>query len=193
METHTVFFIGKPGCGKGTQAKLLSEKVGWPIFSAGKLFREIAKNATPVGRKMKMENDSGLLAPHWFAMYLYLKSLFSIPDDSGAIFDGFNRKVPEAELVISSLEWLNRPFFIFNIEVSDEEVRRRLAGRKMTEGRTDDSVVDERLKEYYEYTEPAMGVFRASGRLIEVNGEQTPERIAEDVYAALNRSLSRPS
>lgn len=181
-----MFFIGKPGCGKGTQAKLLSEKTGWPIFASGKLFREISQNDTPVGRKIKMENDAGMLAPHWFAMYLYLKSLFSIPGDSGAIFDGFNRKVPEAELVISSLQWLGRPFFIFDIKVSDEEVRRRLAGRKKIEGRADDSVVEERLKEYYEYTEPAMEVFRKEGMLVEINGEQPPEKIAEDIRARLN-------
>ena len=181
-----MFFIGKPGCGKGTQATLLSQKTGWPIFASGKLFREISENDTPVGRKVKIENDAGMLAPHWFAMYLYLKSLFSISGDSGAIFDGFNRKVPEAELVISSLQWLGRPFFIFNITVSDGEVRRRLAGRKKIEGRADDSVVDERLKEYYEYTEPAMEVFRTARMLVEINGEQSPEQIAEDIHAKLN-------
>ena len=186
METHTIFFIGKPGCGKGTQAKLLAEQTGWPIFASGKLFREISQNDTPVGRKVKTENDAGMLAPHWFAMYLYLKSLFSIAGDSGAIFDGFNRKVPEAELVIDSLRWLNRTFFIFNIQVSDEEANRRLIGRKKIEGRADDSVVDERLKEYREYTEPAIEVFRKTGTLIEINGEQSPERIAEDIRAALN-------
>lgn len=187
METRTIFFIGKPGCGKGTQAKLLAEQTGWPIFASGKLFREISqKNDTPVAQKVKMENDAGMLAPHWFAMYLYLKSLFSIAGDSGAIFDGFNRKVPEAELVISSLQWLGRPFLIFNIQVSDEEVRRRLASRKEIEGRADDSVVGERLKEYREYTEPAIDVFRKAGMLIEINGEQSPERIAEDIHTALN-------
>src|SRR6185437_3141553 len=89
---RTIFFVGKPGCGKGTQAKLLAEKTGWAVFAAGKLFRGISHENTPVGRKVKEENDAGLLQPHWFAMYLYLKSLFSIPDDASAIFDGFNRK-----------------------------------------------------------------------------------------------------
>ncbi|MFA5997859.1 MAG: nucleoside monophosphate kinase [Candidatus Paceibacterota bacterium] len=186
MDTRTIFFIGKPGCGKGTQAKLLSEKTGWPVFASGKLFRAIAQEDTPVGHKMKAENDAGVLAPHWFAMYLYLNSLFSIPDGQSAIFDGFNRKVPEAELVLDSLQWLGRPCTILNIKVSDEEVRRRLVLRKEMEGRTDDAVVEERLKEYEAHTAPAIEFFRTAGALIEINGEQTPEEIAVDIRAALS-------
>lgn len=185
MDTRTVFFIGKPGCGKGTQAKLLSEKTGWRVMSAGNEFRAIAAEDTPVGRKVKLEMDTGLLAPHWFAMYLYLKALFSIGEEEGIIFDGFNRKVPEAELVIDSLTWLDRPFTILDIRVSDEEVHRRLAIRKGVEGRIDDSVVAERLKEYVEHTEPAIYIFRKAGAFVEVNGEQTPEQIAKDINAIL--------
>jgi len=183
---HTIFFIGKPGCGKGTQANLLSQATGWPVFASGKLFRDISQEDTPVGHKMKAENDAGMLAPHWFAMYLYLKSLFSIDGNASAIFDGFNRKVPEAELVIDSLRWLGRSCTILNIKVSDEEVRRRLVLRKETEGRADDAVVEERLKEYYEHTEPAIELFRTSGVLIEINGEQTPEEIAVDIRKVLS-------
>lgn len=186
METRTIFFIGKPGCGKGTQAKLLSEKTGWPIFASGKLFREIAQEDSPVGRKVKKENDAGELQPHWFAMYLYLRSLFSVPGDASVIFDGFNRKVPEAELVVDSLKWLSRPFVILEIKVSEESVRQRLVLRREKEGRADDSAVDERLEEYRAYTEPAIEVFRKEGRLIEIDGEPSPEEIATNVLAALN-------
>lgn len=185
MKTRTIFFIGKPGCGKGTQAKLLSEKTRWKTISSGSQFRAIATEDTPVGRKVKLEMDAGLLAPHWFAMYLYLKALFSVSGDESIIFDGFNRKVPEAELVIDSLKWLNRPFSILDIQISDEEAHRRLAIRKGIEGRVDDSAVAERLKEYVEHTEPAIEVFRKAGALIDVNGEQTPEQIAKDINATL--------
>ena len=185
MGPRTVVFIGKPGCGKGTQAKLLSEKTGWQIISAGKQFRAIAAEDTPVGHKVKVENDAGMLQPHWLAMYLYLKSLFALPEGADVIFDGFNRKVLEAELIIDSLKWLGRPFSIINIAVSDDTVRRRLAGRKDVEGRADDSAVEERLKEYREYTEPALALFREAGVLIEVDGEKAPEAIAEDIREKL--------
>lgn len=185
-ETRAIFFVGKPGCGKGTQARLLAEHTGWPIFASGQLFREIAKEDTAVGRKVKVENDAGILQPHWFAMYLYLRSLFSAPDKEGVIFDGFNRKVPEAELVVDSLNWLARPFTVVHIKVSDEEVHNRLDKRKETSGRADDHVVEERIKEYYTHTEPAIGVFRRAGVLVEINGEQTSDAIARDIRAALN-------
>ena len=185
MDIQTIFFIGKPGCGKGTPPQLLSEKTGWKVISAGEQFRAIAAEDTPVGRKIKSEIDVGTLSPHWFAMYLYLKALFTARADESVIFDGFNRKVPEAELVIDSLRWLERPFTILDIRVSDEEVRRRLFLRKEVEGRADDSAVDERLKEYREYTEPAIEIFRKGGMRIEINGEQTPEEIAVEVNAVL--------
>ena len=185
MDTRTIFFVGKPGCGKGTQAKLLAEKTGWPIVSAGKQFRAMATEDTPVGRKVKIENDAGFLQPHWLAMYLYLKALFALTLDASVIFDGFNRKVPEAELVVSSLTWLGRPFTVVNLAISDEEVYRRLAVRKEIESRVDDSVVKERLKEYDTHTADAIDIFRRVGSLIEVNGEQPPEKIAIDVRTAL--------
>lgn len=186
-ESHTIFFVGKPGCGKGTQAKLLAEHTGWPIFASGTLFRTIAKEETPVGRKTKEYDEKGLLQPHWFAMYLYLDSLFSIKNDASAIFDGFNRKVQEAELVISSLGWLGRKFSIINLQVSDEEVHERLAARKETSGRADDHVVEERLREFYAHTEPAIEVFRNAGVLIDVDGgsNRTEEEIAQNIRTAL--------
>jgi len=185
MDTRTIFFVGKPGCGKGTQAKLLSEKTGWPVFSSGKLFRALAAEDTPVGKKVKFENDAGLLQPHWFAMYFYLKSLFSLSEGASAIFDGFNRKIQETELIMSSTQWLERPFTVVHIAVSDEAVRERLGKRREIEGRADDNVVEERLREYEMHTVPAMEVFTKAGVMIDVNGEQPPEKIAEDIRAAL--------
>jgi adenylate kinase len=185
MNTRTIFFVGKPGCGKGTQAKLLSEKIGWPVFSSGKMFREIATESTPVGLKVKKEMESGLLSPHWFAMYLYEKTLFALPEGGNAIFDGFNRKVTEAELIVDSLHWLGRPFSVINIIVSDDSIRARLEKRKEIEGRADDNVVEERLKEYELHTVPAIEIFRKDGVLIEVDGERTPDEIAEEIKEKL--------
>ncbi|MDP1707038.1 MAG: nucleoside monophosphate kinase [bacterium] len=186
METRTIFFIGKPGCGKGDQAKLLSEKTGWKVVTPGEQFRSMSAEDTPVGRKVKSVNDVGMLQPHWLAEYLFLKNLFFLPEEEGVIFDGFARKVPEAETVIDALTWLDRPFSVLYLHVSDEEIFHRLALRKEIEGRVDDNVVDERLKEYREYTEPVIEMFRDKGMLIEINGERTREAIAVDINAALD-------
>ena len=186
MKPRTVFFIGKPGCGKGTQTKLLAKRTGWRSISAGVMFRTIAEEDTAVGGKIKAEIDAGDLAPHWFAMYLYLKSLFSIGQQEHVIFDGFNRKIEEARLVIDSLTWLERSCAIIYIAISDDTVRSRLVGRKEIEGRADDNAVEERLKEYREYTEPAIDLFRQADAFIEVDGEQAPDKIAEEIYTALS-------
>ena len=186
-DPKTVFFIGKPGSGKGTQAKLLAEKTGWTVLASGAQFRAIAEEDTVVGRKMREELAQGMLAPHWFAMYLYQRALFSVAEDTSIIFDGFNRKVQEAELNVATLEWIGRPFHVINIEVSDEEVQKRLEGRAKTSGRSDDhqDIVEERLEEYQQHTIPALEIFRKKGVLITINGEQSPEAIAADVVTAL--------
>ena len=186
MEPHTIFFIGKPGCGKGDQAKLLSEATDWKILSAGNQFRTMSSENTPVGQKIKQGNDAGLLQPHWLAEHLFLKNLFSLSSDENVIFDGFCREISEAELIAESLMWLNRPFIVLHLKVSDEEIKHRLELRKGIEGRADDNVVDERLKEYREYTEPVIEMFREKGMLIEIDGERAREPIADDILKVLN-------
>ena len=185
MKSQIIFFIGKPGCGKGDQARLLSEKTGWKILTTGSEFRIMAGEDTPVGRKIQSEMNAGLLLPSWLPMYLFLKNLFSLSEDEGVILDGFARKVPEAELVIESLSWINRPFSVVHLKVSDEEIIHRVALRKGAEGRADDDVVEERLKEYRAHTEPVIEMFRKAGTLIEIDGERTREAIAEDIQKAL--------
>ena len=143
-----------------------------------------------MGRKVKEENDSGILQPHWFATYLFLKSFFTVEDTASVIFDGFCRKVPEAELIIDSLKWLNRSFAVLDIQISDEEAQKRLALRKDEEGRIDDSAVNKRLQEYHTYADPATEVFRKAGVLIEINGEQSREAIADEINVALGISSS---
>lgn len=185
-ETRTIFFIGRPGCGKGTQAKTLGQHTGWPVFGSGAQFRAISEEDTIVGRKVKGEIDEGILSPPWFAMYLYQKALFSIPENQNAIFDGFNRKVPEAELVVDSLKWLGRSFQVIELLISDEEALRRIDLRKEEQHRADDAFVPERLKEYNKFTKDAIEIFRKEGVLIEVDGERPPEVIAADIRQLLS-------
>ncbi len=186
METRTIFFIGKPGCGKDTQAELLSGTTGWPVISAGDQFRTLAEEESVLGRKIKKEIDSGALAPDWIALHLYLKSIFGVSEEQGVIFDGFSRELSQAKLILKSLTWLLRSFRVISISVSDESVRRRLVLRSQKAGRADDGVVDERLKEYYAHTEPAIEFFRKEGMLIEIDGEPSPEKIAENIRSVLN-------
>ncbi len=155
-------------------------------MSAGDTLRTMATLDTPVGRKMKSQMSAGLLMPSWLPTYLFLKDIFALPDGASVILDGFNRKLHEAELIKESLTWLERPFSVVYLRVSDGEIRHRLALRKEIEDRADDHVVDERLKEYYSHTEPVVEMFRKGGNIIELDGEQQPEKIAAEVNIALN-------
>ena len=186
MELNTVLMIGKPGSGKGTQSKLLSEATGWKIVSTGDLFRTMAKEDSVVGRKTAETIDKGYLMPPWFAIYLFQRAIFSASAADGLVFEGSGRKPPEAELIVETLEWLGRPFKAVHIKVTDEDIKNRLSLRKGQEGRADDSEIEKRLEEYRTYTDPAIEVFRKSGHLIEIDGSPTPDVIAADIRAQLD-------
>ncbi len=173
------------------QAEILSKRIGWSVITAGDQFRALAEEDTLLGRKVKSKMEAGTLAPDWLAMHLYLTALFALPEDGSIIFDGFSREVSQAKLITKSLAWLERPFTVINIAVSDASVRERLLKRSQTSGRADDQVVEERLKEYYEKTEPAIELFRTQGVLIEIDGEPEPEITGENILIALNLPTGR--
>lgn len=185
MKPHIVFFIGKPGSGKGTQAELLSKVTGWPIFGTSAGLREIVATGSAAGHKLRETMDAGILTPYWVASHVYLKKLFSIPDDGSIIFDGTSRTLPEAEIVYDSLIWLGRPYTLFHLHASDEEVKKRIDLRKQTSDRKDDHAFDTRLQEYYENTDKGIAYLRDKGALTEVHGEGAPEEIAAEVRKAL--------
>lgn len=185
MDLNTVLLIGKPGSGKGTQAKLLAEATGWPTIASGDLFRALIKGEDHVAKLMREEHEKGLLAPDWFATYLFQKSILPIAPTEGIIFDGFGRKVPEAKIVVDVLKWLERPFRAVHIKVSDAEIIDRLQKRSAVSGRADDSAIEKRLEEYRTFTEPSIEIFREAGYLVEVNGEGA----VEDIQKAIRDGL----
>lgn len=185
MQAPIIFFIGKPGSGKGTQAKLLSDVTGWPVVGTSGGMRELAASNGAVGHKVKETMDAGLLMPYWVASYVYLKTLFGLPEGGNVIFDGTSRTLPEAEIVIDSLKWLGRPFHIFYLHVPDEEVHKRINLRKEKEARKDDHVIHKRLEEYYASTEAAVDLYRKTGMLTEIDGHRPPETIAAEVRSIL--------
>ena len=182
----TFIFMGKPGSGKGTQAKLLGSRLAFPVFAAGETLRAMAKEDSLVGRRMGEDIDAGRLVPHWLATFLFQRSIFSIPEESGIIFDGFGRKKEEAELLSETMAWLSRPYRVIHLVVSDEEVQRRIEGRSVGEKRADDEAVDVRLLEYRAHTEPAITHFTECGVVIDIDGAQAPEKVFADIESAVS-------
>jgi adenylate kinase len=179
-----IAMLGKPGSGKGTQAGKLAEKLGYKLYSTGNRFREIAAGDTVVGSQVRNTIDNGRLMPHWFASYLFEEALFTFKEeDKGIVFEGTGRTEPEAQLFHEIAEWMGLNYVVCNLEVSDEEVTKRILVRQKTQNRADDTeeVIKTRLGEYRRLNVPAIDYFKTTGNLIEIDGEQSPQKVHAEI------------
>lgn len=183
---NTVLMMGKTGSGKGTQSKLLADRLGFKVFSSGDKFREIRLRQDWLGARVREDYDQGLLMPHWYASYLFEEAFFNTPPEQGIIFEGSGRKKPEAELFNEVATWLRREYVVFNIIVTDDEVVRRSKGRGRSDGLDEESKIRNRLKEYEIHTGPAIEYFRSLGRVIDIDGMPAAEAIHEDIVKKLS-------
>lgn len=182
---HIYFFVGKPGSGKGTQAKLAGEALDIPYFSSGQNFRNIAKEDSVLGKKVHSVISVGDLLPSWMPEYMFNKLVFNLAEDR-AILDGYGRTEAEARHILDVLCWLGIEYSIVNISISDDTVRERSDKRQELEHREDDAHVDHRIEEFYEKTAKAIDVFREEKNYFEIDGEADIETIHEDIMKILN-------
>lgn len=183
----TFVMIGKSGCGKGKQAGFLAKETGFTIFSTGDKLRELKKADTLLGHKVADTIDNGKFMPPWFASFLFQEAVLYLPEGEGIIYEGAARKLPEAQLFHEVMEWLERPYLAINIEISDEEVMKRLLLRREVEGRADDNeaAIKSRLEEYRTFVVPVIDFFKEKSTLLHINGEQTPEEVHAEVMKKL--------
>lgn len=185
---HTYLMMGRPGSGKGTQGKLLAQKLGSDIYSSGNRLREMAKGHGFVAEKIKRVIEEGGLLPAWLSSHMFVDVLLGIGQTETIIFEGACRRMHEAQAFDETAEWLERPYKAIFLNIPDEEVERRIAVRKGVEGRADDAsdTVSHRIKEYEEHTAHAIEFFRQKGVLIEVSGLDTIENVHQRVLEALD-------
>ncbi len=210
-----IIMLGAPGAGKGTQARLLTETLGLPQISSGDIFRENLKNQTPLGLLAKTYMDSGALVPDDVTINMVMERL-SRPDcANGAILDGFPRTLAQADALDKALATVGAQVSkVPLLEVSDEAVINRLAGRRVCRNcqamyqlefnppqvagkcdkcggelyrRADDEpdTVRNRLFVYYKQTAPLVGYYFAHGVLLSLNGDREIEAVQADLLAAL--------
>ncbi len=130
-----LILLGPPGCGKGTQAKRLIEKYGIPQISTGDLLRAAVKNGTELGKKAKEFMDAGKLVPDEVVIGMVKERLAESDCAKGFILDGFPRTVPQAEALDKTLEGMSKKIDkVVSIEVPDDEVVKRLGGRRTCKG-----------------------------------------------------------
>jgi adenylate kinase len=214
MSTYYVM-LGPPGAGKGTQAQLISEKLGLPHISSGDIFRENLKNQTELGKMAKGYIERGELVPDDVTISM-IRDRLSRPDcASGALLDGFPRTPAQAEALANMLVALDgQVVAVPYIKVPEEVLIERLAGRWTCRAqghvfharynppkqasvcdldgselyqREDDKAetVINRIHVYFEQTLPLIEYYRKAGLLREVDGTQSIDLVSAELLAAL--------
>lgn len=183
-----IIFLGPPGSGKGTQAKLLAERLGISAISTGEILREAVREGTPLGLKAKSVMEAGELVPDDLMIAL-IQGRLAAPDGlRGFILDGFPRTVQQAEslekLLAGNGTALNA---VLNLSVPEAVLVDRLHGRALEEGRADDrpETILERLRVYRDKTEPLAGFYRGRRLLADVDGMGDITEISDRIDQAL--------
>jgi adenylate kinase len=187
-----LIFLGPPGSGKGTQAKLLGERLGVPAISTGDMLRDAVRRGTPLGRRAQAIMESGELVPDDVVIGLVAERIASADAANGFLLDGFPRTIEQAEALARILEGNGLALDgVINLLVPEGTLVERLLGRAALEGRSDDrrETVAERLRVYREKTAPLVEHYRALGLLTDVDGSGSVEEVA----ARIDRALARPA
>lgn len=215
MPTYIVL-LGPPGAGKGTQAQLLAKAVNLPHISSGDIFRENIKDQTELGKEAKSYMKRGDLVPDELTISMIKDRLSRPDCQNGGLLDGFPRTPAQAEALDDLLKEFNgRVNTVPYINVPEDVLVKRLSGRWTcrAEGhvyheqhnppdqegicdfdgselyqREDDKedTVKNRIQVYFENTMPLIDYYRGAGLLVEVDGEQTIEKVHEELYKSIS-------
>ena len=183
--------LGAPGSGKGTQATRLKEHLQVPHVSTGDLLRAEVKAGSPLGLQAKEVMARGELVSDEILLGM-LEDRFSRGDVAqGFILDGYPRNLAQAAALDALLPRIGQPIAAaIQLEVDNELLIERRAGRARAEGRADDTpeAVRKRLQVYDEQTAPVIGYYRDAGRLGVVDGVGTLDEVSNRILAALERT-----
>lgn len=180
--------LGAPGSGKGTQAKLIVEKLNIPHVSTGDLFRAAIAAKTPLGLAAKEVMDKGDLVSDDITLGMLKERITQADAADGFILDGFPRNVPQAEMLEELLAELDMKLdHALLIQVDPDEVVARIAKRAEIEGRTDDTeeVVRNRLNIYKEQTAPVADFYQQQNIVTEILGKGSIEDVQQRIQAVL--------
>ena len=183
-----VILLGPPGAGKGTQGHRLSERYSIPEISTGAILRTALHQGTPLGREAQSYMERGALVPDQVIIGIVEERLAEGDTQQGFILDGFPRTLDQAEALTILTRAQQRPIeHVISIEVPQEELLQRLAGRRHLEGRQDDTdeAVRARLEVYQLSTAPLIDYYRGQGLLRCIAGVGTVDEIFQRITAVL--------
>ncbi|HEV8130367.1 MAG TPA: adenylate kinase [Acidobacteriota bacterium] len=206
--SKVVVMLGPPGSGKGTQAKRLAVRFGIPHISTGDMLREAVARGTDLGKQAKSIMEAGKLVPDEMVDGI-VKERVARPDTpNGYILDGYPRTIKQAEFLEALLN--GQKMIVLDIEVEDDEVVRRLSGRRTCQAlghifhvdfnrsargdvcdkdgspliqRADDKeeVIRKRLAVYHRDTAPMVDYFRTKPGFHRVAGDRSPDKVFGDL------------
>lgn len=191
--------LGPPGAGKGTQAQRLSEALGVPHISTGVILREAVAEGSELGMKAKEVMDAGHLVSDEIMLGIIQERLAQKDCERGFILDGFPRTIPQAKALDELLEARpdRPPVVVANLELDEEELRRRIAGRRNEAGRSDDAeeTVLSRFQVYQEKTRPLLDYYGERVAPIDGKGsvDEVFQRLEALVREAARRDAGRPA
>jgi adenylate kinase len=209
-----LILLGPPGSGKGTQGETLQTDLELPYYATGDILRAAVRDGTEIGKQAKEYMDRGDFVPDDVMVGVIAERIDQPEAADGFILDGFPRTIAQAEALDAKMGELGRELTaVILIEVSEEEIVRRLSGRRTCpnghvfhvefdppekEGvcdvcgqalqtREDDKpeVVRHRLGQYEEKTKPLIDYYEQRGLLERVNGEQAPDEVGDQIRALL--------
>jgi adenylate kinase len=215
MSELNLVLLGPPGSGKGTQGVRLQEDFRLPYYATGDILRAAVRDETELGKSAKQFMNNGDLVPDEVIIGVIIERLEDAEAADGFILDGFPRTMPQAEALDTELNQLDRALTAaLLIEVSEEEVVRRLGGRRTCaknghvfhvdfdppkepdvcdiDGsrltvREDDKpdVIRHRLEQYHEKTEPLIDYYEGKNLLRRIDGAQAPDEVGDRIRALL--------
>src|ERR1700743_818745 len=185
-----IVLFGPPGAGKGTQSQNLIEKYGLIHLSTGDLLRGEIAQGTELGVEAKKLMDEGVLVPDAVVIGMISNKLDANKDAKGFIFDGFPRTVAQATALDELLTTKNAPISgMIALEVSDDELEKRLLLRGKDSGRPDDAnpeVIRKRIKEYNDKTAPVAGFYKAPKKFKSINGVGSITEIFDSINTVID-------
>ena len=186
-----LILFGPPGSGKGTQSERLIARYGLKHLSTGDLLRSEIANQTTLGLEAKGFMDRGELVPDAVVIGMIRSALDNNPEAKGFLFDGFPRTQAQSvaldELLAQRGEAIN---VVLALEVTEEELVKRLLNRGLTSGRTDDvneTIIRARIAEYHKKTSAVAEHYRQFGKVVEVKGEGS----VDDIFDALSAEIEK--